>query len=516
MYETFFRFRQRPFLASPTMERYFPAPAIEHARQSLLRCVERAQGTGVLIGPAGTGKSLVCQILADQLAGSYRVALLANTRLSTRKSLLQSLLFELGLPFRGLDEGEMRLSLIQHIEPSADCPNGLLLIVDEAHSLPLRLFEELRALTNVVRQGRARVQLVLAGGPLLEERFTHPKLESFHQRIAARCYLSALQRSETFDYVLAQLAWVDAPNQDLFPPESLEAIYRATDGIPRLINQVCDLALSMAAEQGRSLIEPRQIEEAWAELQQLPAPWHNPTPSSSSSGSSIVEFGSLDDEPLASPPSASVEFGTLSATSEAAVEPWQSTPRVEQVPEELPSQLFGEGFTEQEVVVDRFATAREASIATRLRVSSGEGKELGALLQQASTSLNLPQSAAAETSLGKSENAEDALLHAIRSLPPVDDPQRWTPGAWSAWDYGGTMEPQMALPFGAGRTRHDLPLLDPPVMHAPVTHAPVIDAPVVHTHVVQSPAVETPPTSPDSGRAPRPEYRRLFSRLRRG
>lgn len=602
MYESFFRFRQRPFLASPTMERYFPGQAIEHARQTLLRSVERAQGPGLLVGPTGTGKTLVCQLLADQLGGSFKVALLANTRLATRKSLLQSILFELGLPFRGLDEGEMRLSLIQHIEPSAECPNGLLLIVDEAHTLPLRLFEELRALTNVVRHGQSRLQLVLAGGSALEEHFTHPKLESFHQRIAARCYLSAFQRSETYSYVLAQLAWADAPSESIFPPESLEAIYRATDGVPRLINQVCDLALTLAAEKRLNVIEPRQIEEAWAELQQLPAPWHNPSPAGNgqTSDAGIIEFGALDDEPspsrASSPePSPASEFESSfepafetelnstspPATSEAAVEcnddittdnatddvdwttyelrgpnslvvveSWMPNGSWSDAPLEnttspsiagkasesadsndddanlLPVQLFGDDYSEQEAVVDRFAPVCSTSIASRLRVSSAEGQELGALLNAAiapTTPLTVEQTPVVQTAAVQSavvpspvleesratetESAEAALLSAIRSMPSVDDPRRWTPGQapgqWNVWEFGPTND--SARPSLANAE----PVLRPHLRSLPHDDRDLL--------IVEDDGSGPPPTeSSDQGRARRQEYRHLFSRLRRG
>src|SRR5207244_2142982 len=119
-------------------------------------------------------------------------------------ALLQNILFELKLPYRDMDEGELRLSLVDHLEPRSGGPDGLLLLVDEAHMLPLRLLEEIRLLTNVVRDGQTRVRLVLAGGMALEERLTSPKLESLHQRIAARCYLQSLRRDETIYYVQEQ------------------------------------------------------------------------------------------------------------------------------------------------------------------------------------------------------------------------------------------------------------------------------------------------------------------------
>ena len=138
----------------------------------------------------------------------FRVAMLASARLCTRRALLQNILFELKLPYRDRDEGELRLSLIDALEPSDECPHGMLLIVDEAHMLPLRLLEEIRMITNLVRQGQPRVRLVLAASMVLDERMASPRLESFNQRVAARCYLQSMNRDETCGYIRAQIGAV--------------------------------------------------------------------------------------------------------------------------------------------------------------------------------------------------------------------------------------------------------------------------------------------------------------------
>lgn len=568
MYETFFHFRQRPFLASPSIERYFPGQAIEHARQTLLRCVERAQGPGLLVGPTGTGKSLVCQMLADQLSGNFRVALLANTRLSTRRSLLQNVLFELGLSYRDLDEGEMRLSLLQHIEPSVECSQGLVLIVDEAQSLPLRLLEELRALTNVVRHGRSRVQLVLAGGSALEERFAHPKLESFNQRIAARCYLQAFNRSESYEYVRAQLASVDASAEPLFPAESMEAVFRATDGVPRLINQVCDLALLQAAQARRAVVDPGCIEAAWAELQQLPAPWQNPSSTPAAGASSgIIEFGSLDDDgPSGATPFANDESIVESPEAEdlrgddferaangpvmapkGEVEPVDLYARVTNVVvdswlPELPestaaapmpptapasaptparapaASLFGDGFVEEEVVLDHYASLALRQIESRLRVSCVEGREMAALLPPPATTIlgnDVPAATDSRASAQPVEvpagSAEDALLKAIRAIPPVDDPSRWTPGRLPDMECVALDPP--VLSFEEAGSQYVLGDAESGARRPHLLPVPHDDRDLL---IVEEEGSPPPPANPDQGRARRQDYRQLFSRLRRG
>lgn len=323
MYESFFGLEARPFLASPIAERYYPAVSIEQARETVARCIERAEGPAVILGSAGTGKSTLCQVLAHQMREKFRVATLASARLCTRRALLQNILFELKQPYRDREEGELRLSLIDFLEPSDTCPHGMLLLVDEAHVLPLRLLEEIRMLTNLVRDGQPRVRLVLAASLLLDERLASPRLESFNQRIAARCYLQSMNRDETAGYIRAQVTAVGGEPERVFTDDALQAVYSATDGIPRLVNQVCDHVLVMAAIGRHAPVDAAGVEEAWADLQQLPSSWasrEEVTESSSESpaeDAGILEFGELDE-----PESREAELDVVpAATPDPVVEP---------------------------------------------------------------------------------------------------------------------------------------------------------------------------------------------------
>jgi len=405
MYESFFGLDQRPFASVPQVESYYPAATVEAARQTLTRCIRRGEGAGMVVGPSGTGKTLLFRILAEQSPRSLPAVLLSCGRLSTRRTLLQAILHGLGQPYRGMDEGELRLALVDYLSAPEECPDGILLLVDEAHTLPLRLLDEIRMLTNLVAGGKPRIRLVLAGGTILEERFASPKLESFSQRLAARCYLEAFNLSETEGYIRAELTRVGRRGPGLFPPEACHAVYRATDGVPRLVNQVCDHALVLAFAAGKPAIEPATIEEAWADLQQLPTPWSSEEKGPKSGG--VVEFGSVVDdaalsesgsapgEPPTAPPEAAEAASPPSAPADVpAAELPDETPgemsrldRVENLISELnddfqpagairpevelifddPNGPFGGRFEEEEIVVDRCATT-----VGRQRVEEGE------------------------------------------------------------------------------------------------------------------------------------------------
>lgn len=295
MYEAYFGLNSRPFAPVSQAQQYFPAAAIEAARQTLIRCIQRAEGPAMVVGPSGTGKTLLCQVLVDHFKDSFQVVVLSSGRISSRRALLQAILFGLGRPYRGMDEGELRLAMVDYLTGDEHCPQDVLLLVDEAHTLPLRLLEELRMVTNLVCNGQPRIRLVLAGGPLLEERLASPKLESFSQRIVARCYLESFSRCETQEYLHAQTDQAGDSADELFSPEACQSVYQATDGVPRLINQLCDHALLLAYSAGRRQVDRAGVEEAWADLQQLPTPWNQQSRDDQAAGG-VIEFGRLDDQ----------------------------------------------------------------------------------------------------------------------------------------------------------------------------------------------------------------------------
>jgi type II secretory pathway predicted ATPase ExeA len=317
----------RPFPTAPDIRRYFPASVVEEARERLSRTITRSEGPAHLVGTAGTGKSLLLEVLAAQFRDQMSVVSLIGAQLCTRRALLQMILFELKLPYKGMDEGELRLSLIEFLRGDGENLQPILLLVDEADSLPTRLLQELRVLTNVSYQGQPLVNLILAGSSILEERFADPELEIFNQRIAARCYLSPLGREETFGYVRSQVAASGGDVDQLFCPGGLEAIYTVTDGVPRLINQLGDQLIWMTQETGYQPLDEAIVQQAWSDLQQLPAPWnHSATHSTDQtdnreSESEVVEFGDLSDiSTLVPEDSSSPHMGTLDDQEQAGDE----------------------------------------------------------------------------------------------------------------------------------------------------------------------------------------------------
>lgn len=292
MYEELFQTTDRPFRATPDVRFYFPFDSMEQTRQTVLRAVRRAEGPVAVMGGAGLGKSFLATMLGEDLADRFDVVRLHAARLCSRRAMLQNILFELQMTYRDLSEGELRLSLMERMEPSpGHAAEGLALIVDEAQTLPTKLLEELRLITNFARGGQSRARLVLLGSLQLEETLAMPEMSSFNQRLAARCFLQPMNRVQTADFVRHQFTCAGVDPKQVITRDALENVYVASEGIPRLVNQVMDHALILAIASDQYPISASLIQEAWSDLQQLPMAWSQTEPAQSAP----VEFGSIDD-----------------------------------------------------------------------------------------------------------------------------------------------------------------------------------------------------------------------------
>lgn len=251
----------------------------------------------MVLGAAGYGKSLLADLVAEQLDDRLDVVKLQSARLCSRRALLQNILFELELPYRELSEGELRLSILDRLEPSPEtAPEGILVVVDEAHTLHWKLLEELRLISNYTRNGHPRVRLLLLGNLRLEEIFTTPQMDSFNQRLAARCYLQPMNREETFEFIKHQFRQSSEIPESKITPDALEIVHSACEGIPRLVNQLMDYALVMASDKQLPCINADVVSEAWADLQQLPTPWTvKHSDAQSDPVAATVEFGQLEE-----------------------------------------------------------------------------------------------------------------------------------------------------------------------------------------------------------------------------
>jgi type II secretory pathway predicted ATPase ExeA len=501
---------ERVFASYPQVSRYFPAAAIEDARQRLSRAIERGEGPGLLIGAPGTGKSLLLQVLAAQHHKRFDVALLACACLCTRRALLQAILFELGMPYKMRDEGELRLSLLDHLLGDHE-QAGLLLLVDEAQTLPTALLDELRVLTNLMRGGAPRVRLVLAGSSALEESFASPLLESFSQRLSTRCYVAPLSRDETYQFIRAQVAACDTAPDEIFDADALAAIFDATDGVPRLVNQLCDRALVLAAANNSGQIHRTTIQAAWSDLQQIPTPWETPPAAEDAPSSSpVIEFGGLADDAL---DELQDTGGALLDTepTELDVDDESPVPIANAIVATGPQPAltvktvdpFAEKFDEEEVVIDNFAAWDDMFRRDTPRVANRREPQFAPLIQAAIAAAPVP------VSQGEALQAEakPPVVGVPQREPAADGPRLRLVGERDQSD--------SASPFAAASSM---------ATRRASTSAAAL--PVEDTQIAAWEALESnepilvveEDSAPHAAKSPvrREDYRQLFSRLRSG
>jgi type II secretory pathway predicted ATPase ExeA len=314
MYEQHFGFQSRPFYCTPYVDHYFSTQAVQKALFSARTAIERGTGPVIIVGAPGTGKSLLLAVLEREFRSRFQVANISCSRMDKRQEFLQTVLFELNQPYRGLTEGELRLSLLDYLRTACRDCQGMLFLIDDGDQLSIDVLDEIRLVSNFSSSGQPRARLILAGNIQIEELLGDSKMQSLNQRIAARCYLGNLGSVETAEYVCEHLHRVGVSVNQIFDSRSLQAMYELTEGCPRLINQLCDHALILAMTQGEQVIGESMLREAWADLQSFPEVLcENRTFKASSNvrgdsstarnqeNWSVIEFGSLEEHETSYP-----------------------------------------------------------------------------------------------------------------------------------------------------------------------------------------------------------------------
>ena len=276
MYEAYFNLQKRPFSSTPDASCFFAPESIQELFDELILRAESGQGIGIVTAQAGTGKTLLCRRMASELSCRWTPVFLANASFPTRRALLQSILFELGKRYSGLEEQELRLSIFALLRELTQAGRGVVLIVDEAHLLNDRLLEELRLLASLAEGKLPLARVILVGQPALEERMMAPALEALNQRVVCHVYLEPLTRRQSIEYVAYRIEWAGGDCSQIFTETALERIAVAAGGLPRCLNQLCDHALLLACAQEQPRVTGEIVDEALLALRQLPLRWNTP------------------------------------------------------------------------------------------------------------------------------------------------------------------------------------------------------------------------------------------------
>ena len=266
MYNAFFGFTVNPFNMSPDPSFLFRSSQHEEALANLIYGVQSRKGFIVLTGEVGTGKTTMLECLRDFLnAQQISFASLFNSRL-TVEQFFEMLSYDLDLRCNHRSKTEVLITLNNILLERASAGRTTVLIVDEAHNLEWDVLEEIRLLGNLENRRGKMLQIILAGQQELDRKLEAPEFRQLKQRIALRCSLKGFDRNETAQYISSRMARAGMPAQTILSPDLIHEIWLRTEGIPRLINAICDnlLLTAFAMETRRATLE--MLDEVTADM----------------------------------------------------------------------------------------------------------------------------------------------------------------------------------------------------------------------------------------------------------
>ena len=265
MYESFFALSQKPFSITANPSFLFLSERHKEALAHLIYGIKERVGFIEITGEVGTGKTTLCRALLNQLDEKTKTAFIFNSNVSEIQ-LMQNILEDLGIKPEKRSKGALFSELNRFLIEQLMLNNNVVVIIDEAQNLSMRLLEQVRMLSNLEAENEKLLQIVLVGQPELREKLKSPRLRQLRQRITVRYHIEALDKSEVGVYIQHRLNLAGANGSaPTFDEPAIEEIYRYSGGIPRLINVVCHKALLTAfVREERSISEDivkRSIQE---------------------------------------------------------------------------------------------------------------------------------------------------------------------------------------------------------------------------------------------------------------
>jgi general secretion pathway protein A len=246
MYNAFFGFSESPFSLSPDPAFFYRSEQHEEALANLVYGVQARKGFIVLSGEVGTGKTTMLECLRDYLESQYiEFAFLFNSRINSEQ-FFEMIAYDLDLPCTRTSKTEVLFALNQLLVDQTQDGRTVVLIVDEAHNLEWEVLEEIRLLGNLENRNGKLLQIILAGQPELDRKLDAPNLRQLKQRIVLRCNLQPFTLRDAVEYMLSRLDRAGMPEQTVFSEELMAEIHLRAQGIPRVINALCDNLLLTA------------------------------------------------------------------------------------------------------------------------------------------------------------------------------------------------------------------------------------------------------------------------------
>jgi general secretion pathway protein A len=266
VYLDYYGLTHPPFEITPNPRLIFYSAKHREAFNHLLYGIRERKGFVQLTGEVGAGKTTLCRALLEALDDRYSTALILNPVMSPNE-LMKAIAIEFGLPVNGLDRLDTLAVINQFLLQQVDEGKESVLIIDEAQDLTEELLEQVRLLSNLETDSGKLLQIVLLGQPELRDRLNSPRLRQLRQRITVRYHLLPLSRQEVGKYVQHRLHLSGGNGTPCFTRPALWRICHYTQGIPRLVNALCDKALLAGFVEHQKRIGFRLVNRAVRELE---------------------------------------------------------------------------------------------------------------------------------------------------------------------------------------------------------------------------------------------------------
>ncbi|QIZ77922.1 ExeA family protein [Ferrimonas lipolytica] len=275
MYLYHFGLKKLPFTLTPNTQFYYQLPPHQEALQVLHTALAAGEGFIKVTGEVGTGKTMICRKLINELADKYQFAWLPNPYLNGDE-LRRALAAELGLPVQQ-DALLLTQTIGNKLMRSAMKNKPVVVVVDEAQALPNDSLEALRLFTNLETESFKLLQVVLLGQPELDHRLAQPELRQLRQRITFSYRLRGLSVDECYGYLQHRLQIAGFTQQSLFSPALTKLLWRASGGIPRLLNVLAHKSLMLGFGSGQANLDKSIVRKAIVDTEAAHQPqfWDN-------------------------------------------------------------------------------------------------------------------------------------------------------------------------------------------------------------------------------------------------
>ena len=265
VYIDFYKLKEPPFSITPDPEFLFLSQTHQSVIERVLYSIDSKMGFILLSGEVGTGKTTICRSIIDTLNTVAEIVYIINPSLSGR-ALIASILDDLRISYAADASKKDLIDQLNNYLLYRDCNKPVVIIIDDAQTMSLEVLEDLRLLSNLETDKEKMLQMVIVGQPELEDHLSRPEMRQLRQRIFVNCRLEHLKPREVDNYIDRRLFVAGSSGQVQFSRGAKRVIAKKSKGIPRVINKICDYALTAGYVADDFVIRKKHVTRALTEL----------------------------------------------------------------------------------------------------------------------------------------------------------------------------------------------------------------------------------------------------------